>query len=136
MLQSCHSLARYTCLMHALGFTEKPEYIEIAEHGFQDVYAGPEFAHWLIDKSLLAEISKDRVEDRSLVFYFSKGRFKHAGVLLASGRVISKWGTGHLFEHELFEIPMQYGDEARFFGGLSYGQAILNFADFALDRMK
>ncbi len=135
ILQSHHPLARYTCLMHALGFTEKPEYIEIAKYGFEGAYAGPEFAHWLLDRQLLAEISKAGAADLDLVFYFNTGRFRHAGVLLASGRIVSKWGTGHLFEHELFEIPMQYGEEARFFQKLTYNQTFLHFADFALEKM-
>jgi len=67
-----------------------------------------------------------------LVFYFGDDeRFKHAGLSLGSGRVISKWGIGQLYEHRLFEVPASYGSKVRFFRNLSYDEAFGNFMRFA-----
>lgn len=120
--------------MHALGFTEQPEYVVIAERGFNVVFAGRDFANWLVDLRLLTEIDAADAQKGDLVFYFSHGQFKHAGIIFNDNRVISKWGTGHLFEHGLFEIPDSYGTEARFFKSLSYEAAIEAFGDFAREK--
>ena len=55
VLQSIHPLARYTCLMHVFEFTEKEEYIDIATYFGANIYAGPDFAHWLMDHDHLEQ---------------------------------------------------------------------------------
>lgn len=54
--------------------------------------------------------------------------------MLASGRVLSKWGTGHLYEHVVFEVPESYGIAVRFFRGLSYEQGFEHFVQFAEEK--
>lgn len=129
--ESPHPIERYTCLMHVLDFTEKPKYIAIASYGLGRVFAGAEFAHWLIDRGLLAEVSRADAQDSDLVFYFSEGTFKHAGLWRRNGRVVSKWGEGHLYDHELFEVPMSYGADVKFYKQLPYVNAYDRFRQFA-----
>lgn len=135
IVDSPHPIRRYTCLMHALDFTEKPEYVAIASRGFAVVYAGPRFAHWLLDRSLLEELPGAEAREGDLVFYFNgEGRFKHAGVRTGSGRVVSKWGTGHLYEHDTFEVPESYGETVRYFRKPSYEDALEHFVSFAKEN--
>lgn len=69
IVHSPHPLERYTCLVHALGFTEQPEYLAIATRPFNRVaYASPDFAHWLIDRHLLQEILPADAQQGDLVF--------------------------------------------------------------------
>ncbi len=132
--ESPHPIERYTCLMHVLGFTEKPEYIAIARYGLGRVYAGTDFAQWLIKRELLAEVSQTKAEDGDLVFDFSVSRFKHVGLWRPNGRVLSKWGMGHLYDHELFEVPTSYGTDVRFYKRLLYEDAYDHFTQFAKEN--
>ena len=129
--ESSYPIDRYTCLMHVLNFTEKPEYIAIAAYGTGRIYAGTDFAHWLIERGLLAEVSQAEAKDGDLVFYFSEGTFKHVGLWRLNGRVLSKWGVGHLYDHGLFEVPTSYGTDVRFCNRLPYDDAYDLFRQFA-----
>jgi hypothetical protein len=135
LLESAYPLKRYTCAMHVFDFTEKPEYVAIAARGFNRVFAGGAFVHGLIDKGLLDEVAPAEAREGDLVVYFNdEARFKHAGLSLGNNRVMSKWGTGHLFEHDLFEVPESYGTKVRFFKKLPYEAACKYFRRFAQDN--
>lgn len=129
--ESPHPIERYTCLMHVLDFTEKPEYIAIAETGLGHVFAGENFAHWLIDRGLLTEVSQIKAQESDLVYYFSEGKFRHVGLWHPSGRVLSKWGVGLLYNHKLFEAPISYGADVKFYKRLPYEEAYDYFTQFA-----
>jgi hypothetical protein len=116
--------------MHSI-LQEKPEYLEIACYGLGRVFAGASFAQWLIDHERMPEIRLSCVGRADVLFYFSKETFRHAGLHLDDNRVISKWGTGHLYEHKLFEVPESYGTEVRAFRRLTYDEAMDHFVDFA-----
>lgn len=132
---SPHPIGRYTCLVHVFEFTEKPEYISIARIGFTTVFAGPTFAHWLLDNGLLTEISETEAKQGDMVFYFNaEGRIRHAGVYLGGGRVESKWGKGHLFEHDLFAVPETYGVSVMYFRKIPYREGIELFRRFAKEK--
>jgi hypothetical protein len=132
LLASPHPPRRYTCAMHVFDFTEKPEYVAIAERGFNRVFAGAAFVHLLLDEGLLNELVPSDAREGDLVLYFNEeGRFKHAGLNLGNNRVLSKWGSGHLFEHGLLEVPESYGTKVRFFKRLAYSEAYDHFRRFA-----
>lgn len=134
VLPSPYPVNRYTCLMHVLEFSEKPNYIAIATYPGINVFAGAEFAHWLLDKGYLTEVSEPVASAGDLVMYFNGCAFKHVGILQGNARVVSKWGEGHLYEHALWEVPESYGDSVRFFRPLSYEDAYEYFTHFAEER--
>jgi len=131
IVESEHPIDRYTCVMHVFDFTEKPEYLAIADYGFGRVFAGADFARWLIANGHLVEVPSANAQTGDLVAFFKEGKFKHVGLLQPNGRVVSKWGIGHLYDHGLLEVPESYGSEIRFFKGLSYDEAYDRFAQFA-----
>jgi len=133
LLDSPYPIDQYTCLMHVFHFTDKPEYIHCAVRG---VYAGAEFAHWLLSRSELEEKPMPEADDGDLVFYFNGAEFKHVGIFLGSGRVLSKWGTGHLYEHDLFEVPDSYGNEVRAFAHMMPEDAYYLFILYAEEKDK
>jgi hypothetical protein len=135
LLVSSHPVELYTCLVHALGFVNRPEYTAIAARGFNKVFAGRAFVQWLLDRSLLAEVAQVDARERDLVLYFNDvGQFQHAGLVAGDHRVVSKWGTGLLFEHGLFEVPESYGTSVRFFKNLPYDDACDHFMTFAREN--
>ncbi|OGM18876.1 hypothetical protein A2686_05060 [Candidatus Woesebacteria bacterium RIFCSPHIGHO2_01_FULL_38_10] len=40
---------------------------------------------------------------------------EHAGILSESKKVISKWGEGALFKHDIFYVPLSYGNVVEFY---------------------
>jgi hypothetical protein len=134
ILNSPLPLARYTCLVFALGFAGREDYETIASRGFNVVFAGRGFAHWLLDQNALVEMQETDVRRGELVSYFDDGRFMHAGLFLGNHRVASKWGVGHLYEHPLWEVPESYGTTIRFFKRLSCDEAMDYFIRFAKDK--
>ena len=86
LLDSVHPIRRYTCLMYVFDFAEKPEYAAIATHGLGRIYAAGAFAHWLLDRGLLVEVTQVEVREGDFVFYFNnEGRFKHAAICEQTG---------------------------------------------------
>ncbi len=131
-LTSEHPLGNYTCLMHALGFTGKRSYLDIAKTPPGKVFAGAKFAEWLLCSRALEEVPFANAAIGDLVWYFtSDGSFKHVGLLRSAGRVESKWGDLGLFEHPLLEVPESYGVTVRVFKPLPYDVAIDIFYKFA-----
>jgi hypothetical protein len=131
-LSSEFDLALYTCLVYALGFTENPGYTAIATLPGRDIYAGKDFAEWLLSSGSLIEIDIVQAPPESLVFYFDDvGTFTHVGLLNQDGRVRSKWGCLGLYEHNLLDVPLNYSNTTRQFQPLSFQTAIELFYDYA-----
>jgi hypothetical protein len=134
LLDSPHPIVGYTCLMHALDLVQSHEYKRIARQGEQQrnegVFAGRGFAEWLLREELLTT-TKGSVTAGDIVLYFGDPGFKHAARFLEHDRVRSKWGTGHLYEHALWEVPSPYGNDIHFFKPLSDGKSILHFKRYA-----
>ena len=130
IVKSPHPIDRYTCLMHVFDFTEKPEYVAIAKYGLGRIFAGTDFAHWLIERGHLVEVSQTEAQEGDLVFYFSEGSFKHVGLWQSGHRVLSKWGVGHLYDHEIPEVPMSYGTDVRFYNRIPYEETFGFFKQF------
>jgi hypothetical protein len=99
----------FNCFAFALGLTESAAYKIVArETDEPNVFADEEFVEWLFRRDVLGPPSSD--DEETLVVYFAGTQPKHAGRRTASGRVMSKWGTGFWFSHELLEVPADYGD--------------------------
>jgi hypothetical protein len=112
----------YVCFDFALGLTESTVYACALKHYSLKRAADAAFVHWLILQQEIREIERyECARDEDLIVYFGAetelyllGEPKHAGKL-RRGRVISKWGKGLLYEHDLAEVPESYGYECRFF---------------------
>ena len=128
---SAHPLDRYTCGVHAFHLVEDPDYVQVATTGLGSTFAGPEFIEFLLTHELLEPRKDGEQQADDLVIYFEGGVFRHVGRLLEDGRVISKWGTGCLWEHQVWEVPRSYGDEVRFFVGPDEQQSYDLFVKFA-----
>ncbi len=120
---------RFTCFQYALDLTEPPPVIVHIATVWRDVYPNATFVLYLIDR-LLAEVARDDVTDGDVVVYFSNEEPAHAGKV-RGGRVVSKWGTAHLWRHGLYEVPTRYGSEVRFFHPLTRSQSEEAFLRFA-----
>jgi hypothetical protein len=125
---------RYTCGMHALGFEQSEEYADIASYGLGLVMAGPDCFEWFIANQLLNEVTDRQAADGDLVMYFRNGCWTHVGRVAGRARAVSKWGVGLLYEHNLSEVPEQYGDTVRFFRNPGSDASLDLFVSFAKAR--
>lgn len=118
LLESYHPVNRYTCAVHAFCLTEHPAYLAVASWGRGDVFAGSEFINFLLIREMLSPKLPGQEMRDDYIIYFDETGFRHIGRISENARVISKWGTGHLWDHGLWEVPSTYGDDVRYFSGL------------------
>ena len=134
-VDSTVDLRRYTCLVYALGFAGMPEYEAIAGLTYVDVFAGADFANWLLARGHLNEVDAADARPGAFVIYFDdRNAFAHIGVLRSASRVDSKWGNQGLYNHEVFEAPRSYGDVVRYYEPVAYEVGIELFKDFAEEQ--
>jgi hypothetical protein len=120
---------RFTCFQFALGLTDPPELIVQIATIYSDVFPNSEFVNYLV-VNYLTEIALEEIQEGDIVIYYTGGTPTHAG-LIKNGLVVSKWGTAHLWQHNLFEVPQRYGNEVRFFRPITEEDSQLAFLRYA-----
>ena len=104
--KSDHSIESYNCVIHALGLRGK-----MAEFQYPLLFAGTALVNHLIGQ----ELEQCDPRPDAVVAWSSEGVLRHVGKLIATDRVESKWGLGHLWAHGLDELPLRYGDVTGFY---------------------
>ncbi len=127
--ESPTAIERYTCVMHAFDLVENSKYIDIVEAAPAYVFASLDFLQRLIVHEQLRQ--RDYSEKGALIVYCENNCAKHIGMMVASDRVESKWGTGHLYQHGIWEVPAQYGTEIRYFEPIDSENALDAFIGYA-----
>lgn len=103
----------YNCFMWAFGLLDRQWTADPVPES-RDIYPRSDFANYLVSHYLQEVLEQDaKVGD--IVIYFKDGKPVHAGTC-ESSLVVSKWGLySHLWKHGLCELPIEYGDEIRFY---------------------
>ena len=91
-------------------------------------YMNTEFMQHLIYKSYVTPISSPEVG--ALVVYTRDEKISHVGVVQENGQVRSKWGVGHLYDHDVWEVPVSFGSDIRYFRGMDPDHAFEVFRAF------
>jgi hypothetical protein len=100
--------ATFKCLPVALGLIWQPGFPKLVS--FTQVGAG-RFVHWLIAERHLHQ--QPEITNGCLVLYFAGPDWRHAGIGLPDGRVVSKWGCNQLLRHPVDQVPAECGDTVR-----------------------
>jgi hypothetical protein len=124
-------LAKFTCFMHAFLLAQSTVVLAIARY-LRNTYPGGEFVAFLI-ANYLAEVGVEDAREGDIILYSRGEEIHHAG-RLKSGRVVSKWGTGHLWEHGIFELPARYGERTRFYRAVPSAVVEEAFVAYARQR--
>ena len=96
----------------------------------RDLFPNGSFVRFCIQRTYLAEIPFEEVTNNDLIVYFdSDCQPKHAG-RMRNMRIVSKWGSGNLWEHATWEVPISYGNSVRYFGALEEKEAIKHYLEF------
>lgn len=115
---------RYNCFTYAFRLLESQEFVDIIQD-YSFLFANSSYASYIIERHLTA-VDENDVRDGDYALYCLNGKPKHAGQI-RNNRVVSKWGTCHLWEHGLWEVPIEYGDEIHFFKQISVDECVLAF---------
>jgi hypothetical protein len=134
ILDSDHPIESYTCAVYAFHLVGDAVYREIADSGLGKTYAGRDFVEFAIKAQLLIECGNEEAIAGDFVIYLLEGHFGHIGLVQGEQRVLSKWGTGYLCEHSLWEVPCSYGLEVRFYRGPSVEDCFDIFVEYTKTR--
>lgn len=122
----------FNCFAYALGLCTSATYLAVASRSSNpNVHADSGFARWLLDRQLLQP--RPQPGSGNVVIYFDDTLPTHAGVLQGR-RVLSKWGTGFWFAHDLLEVPASYGSRTEFFAAPRPETVERQFLEFAAER--
>lgn len=100
----------------------------LSEHGFalvEEPVAGDIIAYavvdliesYITDPDTISAYHRARLESR----HRRPPYFEHFGILTEEGRVISKFGPGHVYLHDMDKIPHHFGSETYFFRKMQQG---------------
>ena len=98
--------------MYALGIHDSAEYVRMAMKCPEDVHASTSFLRFLMDEHETIRVSAPSTGDMGV--YVECDAVKHVGRVITGGRIHSKWGIGHLYDHSTEEVPSSYGSTVRF----------------------
>ena len=115
---------QYNCFTYAFRLWESPEFVDINEH-FSFLLPNSSFVSYLIAGHLTQTVQDD-VKDDDYIIYFLNDEPQHAG-RIRKDKIVSKWGMYHLWEHGIWEIPIQYGDRVCFFEQISIEECVSAF---------
>jgi len=119
----------FNCFEYALGLHENV-HISIRDSVWAyEAGINSQFMEYLMALGDLQEKDRSRMIDNDLVIYFLNSKIEHAG-RWDNGRVTSKWGSGLLYKHEIFDTPANYG-EPRYFEEIQPSVAKTRFLEYA-----
>ena len=122
-------IASYNCFEFALGLAGRRE-VRLISRYLPSTFCNGDFVQTLVDSTLNTTASPSTGD---LVLYRNNAEITHAG-LVSGSRVISKWGTGHLWLHGLLEVPRSYGDGTSFYVDPSTNDILTSFIEYARSR--
>jgi hypothetical protein len=89
---------------------------------------------FLFENQILVPRAPESVVSNDLIVYLDNGVFRHVGRIAEPDRVLSKWGTGHLYQHAVWEVPASYGEEICYFVGTDEDMSFGLFRAYAESR--
>ena len=84
-------------------------------------------------KGYMTEKVSESPSNGDYVLYFSDQTIVHAGKM-ESGRVISKWGRGHIWIHGICEVPAGYGNQVKYYNRLEKTTCIEAFCEWIKEK--
>lgn len=117
--------------MYALGIHDSAEYVHMAMQCPEHVHASTSFLRFLIDER--KTVADSALSSGDMAVYLEGEVVKHVGRVMVGGRIHSKWGIGHLYDHSAEEIPASYGSAVRVYTPIDALTALEQFAQFAAD---
>lgn len=123
---------RYNCYQYAFDTITSPQIEKIASI-HQSIFPNSEFIIFLIRNGILREINWEDRRNGDIIIYFANTKPAHAGKI-NSDKIISKWGLAHLWEHNIYEVPISYGTEFKIFSRVDSNLCVSSFIEYAKSK--
>ncbi|GEM_PF-1370164 len=130
-IPSDRSTFAFNCFMYAFDMLDSSE-VETIRHRYPftlNIFPGSGFVDFLLNTAVMQE-RRENAKDGDVILYRDSAKITHAGKII-SGRIESKWAGGHLWEHDILEVPIDYGDELKFVTGIKRNLCISSFFEYA-----
>lgn len=123
----------FTCYSYAFDIWKSRDVRNIMMKHRRELHPIAGFISYLVKNKMLQGKKWEDRKDGDIIIYFDNGQTEHAGKICGE-KVISKWGTVHIWEHDVFEIPKKYGNECKFYLKIEKEMAIRYFLEFAKSK--
>lgn len=131
-VMSRYSLS-FTCYQYAFDLIDVAE-VDMIALTYPKIFPNSEFTSCLVTE-LMHEITIKNANDGDIVVYFKNDIPVHAGKM-KNKQVVSKWGIAHLWQHGVYEVPIEYGDSVRFYNNPGKQAFIIAFQKWASSKIK
>ena len=124
----------YNCVRYALRvhddawLTSLLRHIAFGPAKRPDIHMDTGFIRHLVDASALVETTQ---ATGIIVVYHNREKCLHIGRIVSQNRIRSKWGNGHLYEHEYLQTPLSYGSDFRFYADVEVDVVLDQFWIYA-----
>lgn len=98
---------RFNCHAFTFGLWQRDAFWALQDTHPDAWPDGSFVAHYLLP--VMSSVPPGEMLDEVVTLYYEGDQLKHSG-LQRGGRVRSKWGDCHTWEHGLFEVPASYGE--------------------------
>ncbi len=120
---------RYNCYEFTFGLNKSEDCISLAGRG---IFVNGEYVSWFIN-NYLKEITKSEIQNGDFIIYFSSDEIVHSGIWKL-GQVRSKWGKFHTWDHDIDEVPSNYGNKVSFYRSISGEKCLEGFLQYAREK--
>jgi len=104
--------ANFNCFIYVLGLQNDPQFLGHLGWEFSRTLGG------IFDGMIRKEILQRKVrseKDDLIIYRTSRGIISHAGIMISSEKVLSKWSWGPIIKHSIFDVPNHYGSQTEFY---------------------
>lgn len=123
------STFQYTCHMYTFDLIGLSEVEKIAaEH--EDIFPGSDYVEFMITNKYLREKTWEEAKDGDVIIYFDNGKPSHSGKIYRN-RIISKWGLANTWEHDIYEVPISYGEQFKIYSSIEQDSSLQAFIEYA-----
>jgi hypothetical protein len=137
LLSDVNSNLSYNCVIYAMDVHKHGKLNQLLVHlthvpnKKHGIYMDTGFLKMLIDDGDLRKVTST---SDCLAIYSTPEKITHIGRVTSDGRVRSKWGTAHIYEHDLLECPYSYGEVITFYKPIDPEVCVDRFFKYAKSK--
>ena len=105
---------RFTCFAYSLGIEALPRYNALVDDRQHGALASSSFIEYLVKQGHMTEVAEAVFAPGRAVLYYEGERITHGARILSETLLASKWGSGKVYQHGLWEVPLSYGNQCKF----------------------